>query len=83
MSNYTVVISSFNRWMNAWNIGFGSELKQRSISKDLIGSNLKCENVSFSFYLDHHTYEEIRKAPLAYVPDLVGKVTQLLDQNDR
>lgn len=62
---------------------FGSELKQRALSKDLIGSNLKCENVAFTFYLEHRTVEEIRKSPIAYVPDLVAKVIQLLDQNDR
>lgn len=69
--------------MNAWKISFGSELKQRALSNELIGPNLKCEHVPFSFFLEHHSYEEVRKAPLAYVPDLVGKVTQLLDQNDR
>ncbi len=69
--------------MSSWKISFGSEPKQRALSSELIGTNLKCENAPFTFYFDHHTYEEVRKAPLAYVPDLVGKVTQLLDQNDR
>lgn len=69
--------------MRGWKVSFGSELKQRALSTELIGPNLQSENVPFTFYLDHHTYEEVRKAPIAYVPDLVAKVTQLLDQNDR
>ena len=68
--------------MKAWKIHLGSEAKQRSISKELLGPNLKSELVAFSFPLDHGG-EEIRKAPIAYVPDLVAKVKQILDQNDR
>lgn len=70
--------------MSAWKVSLGSEAKQRSISKELIGPNLKSESAAFTFLIDSGTGgEEIRKAPIAYVPDLVAKVTQLLDQNDR
>lgn len=67
--------------MKAWNISLGSESKVRSLASDLVGSNLSSELVAFTFSLD--SGEEIRKAPMAYVPDLLAKVTQLLDQNDR
>lgn len=60
----------------------GSEAKQRSVSKELIGPNIKSEVAAFTFKIASGG-EEIRKAPIAYVPDLVGKVKQLLDQNDR
>lgn len=68
--------------MKAWNITLGPEHKVRSIARDLVGPNLDSEMVPFTFPLDGGG-EEVRKAPMAYVPDLVGKVTQLLEQNDR
>lgn len=68
--------------MSAWKVSLGSEAKQRSLSKELIGPNLQSETAAFTFGLDGGG-EEIRKAPIAYVPDLVAKVKQLLDQNDR
>ena len=70
--------------MKEWKINLESEAKERTLATELVGPNLKCENVAFSFSLDGGAGgEEIRKAPMAYVPDLVGKVTQLLDQNDK
>lgn len=49
----------------------GSEAKQRAISKELIGPNIKSEAVAFSFLIDSGTGgEEVRKAPMTYVPDL-------------
>lgn len=80
----TMLLTHTYRWMNAWNISLGSEAKQRSIAKELIGPNLKVESAAFTFVIDGGTGgEEVLKAPLAYVPDLVAKVKQLLDQNDR
>lgn len=44
----------------------GSEAKQRSISKELIGPNLKSESAAFTFLIDSGTGgEEMRKAPIA------------------
>lgn len=68
--------------MRAWNIGLGTEGKERSRARDLIGPNLASESVAFTFSLDGGG-EELRKAPMAYVPDLPAKVIQLLEQNDR
>ncbi len=68
--------------MNAWNISLGTEGKERSRARELIGPNLTSESVAFTFSLDGGG-EELRMAPMAYVPDLPTKVTQLLDQNDR
>lgn len=68
--------------MKAWKINLDSEAKEREVAKELLGPNLKCETVLFTFTIDHGGAEEIRKAPMAYVPDLTAKVKQLLDQND-
>ena len=69
--------------MKAWRIGFESEAKERTLAMEIVGPNIHSENVAFSFLIDGGPEEEIRKAPMAYVPDLVGKVKQLLEQNDR
>jgi ribosomal protein S6E (S10) len=69
------------RWLKLWNIQLESEAKERALANKLVGSNLKCEMVMFTFTVDGG--EEIRKAPMAYIPDLVSKVKELLDQNDR
>ncbi len=69
--------------MKAWKIKLDSEVKERSLAKELVGPNLETEMVPFSFSLNQSGSEEIRKAPMAYVPDLAAKVKQLLDQNDR
>lgn len=71
------------RWMQAWQIHLDSEAKERSIAKVLVGPNLESEMVPFTFALDHGSAEEIKKAPMAYIPDLIGKIKQLLDQNDK
>lgn len=68
--------------MRAWNISLGTEGKERSRARELIGPNLASELVGLTFSLDGGG-EELRKAPMAYVPDLPAKVIQLLDQNDR
>ncbi len=68
--------------MQAWNITLGSEYKVRSLARDLVGPNLASELVAFTFTLDGGG-EEVRKAPMAYVPELPAKVIQLLEQNDR
>lgn len=68
--------------MKVWKIHLASEAKERSLAKELIGPNLASEMVAFTFSLDGGG-EEIRKAPMAYIPELTQKVTQLLDENDR
>ncbi len=67
--------------MKAWNVSFAGEQKQRLLVKELVGPNLSSEAVPFTFAVEGG--EEIRRAPMAYVPNLVAKVTQLLNQNDQ
>ena len=58
-----------------------SEQKLRKLSREQIGTNLAGEAVPFSFQLQNGV--DFRLAPLVYTPDLVAKVLQVLDQNDR
>ena len=68
--------------MGAWNISLASEAKERALANVLVGPNLDAEAVVFTFP-NSGGGEQIRKAPMAFVPDLVAKVRQLLDQNDQ
>ena len=72
-----------HRWLKEWKINLASEAKERVLAKKLVGPNLKAEMVAFSFSLDGGAAEEVRMAPLAYIPDLIGKVKQLLEQSDK
>ena len=58
----------------------GGEQKQRALVKDLVAGNLEAEAAPMSFAL-RGGGEEIRGAPFAYCPNLVQKVTTLLQQN--
>ena len=69
--------------MKSWKVKLESEAKGCSIAKELVGPNLESEALGFTFAVDSGGGEEIQKAPMAYVPDLVAKVKQLLDSNDR
>lgn len=68
--------------MGAWKISLASEAKERTLAKVLVGPNLDAEAVPFTFP-NSGSGEHFRRAPMAFVPDLVAKVTQLLDQNDQ
>lgn len=47
------------------------------LGKELVGLNIESEAVPFTFPLNPGV--EVRKAPMAYVPNLVAKVVQLLN----
>ena len=72
----------FFKLMGAWKISFASEAKERALARVFVGPNLDAEAVPFTFP-NLGGGEQFRKAPMAFVPDLVEKVTQLLDQNDQ
>ena len=69
------------RWLTEWNVSVVSEPKLRKRSKEVITTNLKAEAVPFTFSLTSGG-EEIRAAPLVFVPDLKAKIFQLLDKNE-
>jgi len=54
----------------------------RHISTRIVGDNLKGEIAPFSFRLPSGG-EEIKGAPLVYIPELVAKVVHLLEENER
>lgn len=82
LNKYDIPVYPCTRWMKAWGVTVASERKQRALSKELVGNNLSSEAALFSFPLES-CGEELRPAPLVYVPDLSGKIFQLLEQNDR
>ena len=51
------------------------------LSKAIVGDNLAAEEVALTQPL--RLGVDVMLAPLVYVPDLVAKVTQLLDENNR
>lgn len=53
----------------------------RQLSIQQTGHNLAAEAVPFSYPLKCGV--DLHPAPLVYVPDLVEKVLQVLDQNER
>lgn len=59
-----------------------SEKQQRKLSHEVLGDNLESEAAPFAFQLKHGG-EDLRPAPLVYVPDLVTKIFQHLEQNER
>ena len=54
----------------------------RHICRQIVGDNLKGEMALFSFPLPFGG-EKLRGAPLVYIPDLVKKVVDLLEENQR
>ena len=54
----------------------------RHICRQIVGDNLKEEMALFSFPLPS-SGEELRGASLVYIPDLVKKVVDLLEENKR
>ena len=69
--------------MAARNVKIASETKECALAKELVGPNIKAESLPcFTFSLENKE-EELRQAPMAYIPNMVAKVIQLLDQNDK
>ena len=72
------------RWLGKWHLKMDSEAKERELCKELVGDDIESEAVPLTFSIDGgRGGEEVRQAPMAYLPDLVKKVVQLLDQNDK
>ena len=69
------------RWMKAQGVKLASEHSMRVLSQRLIGENLAGEEVPLSQPL--RLGVDVRLSPLVYIPDIVAKITQLLDQNSR
>ena len=67
--------------MEAQGVKMASERSMRMLSEVILGDNLAAEEVPPSKPLRFGI--DLRLAPLVYIPDLVGKIIQLLEKNDR
>ena len=67
--------------MKAQGIKLASERSVRRLSEEMLGDNLAATEVPLSQPLRFGV--DLKVSPLVYVPDLVGKILQLLEQNDR
>lgn len=69
------------RWLKSLNVDLGeSEGKQRVLAKDIVGDNLVAELGAFTFKRDGGG-EEIREVPFAYVPNLIRRASDLVEQH--
>ena len=59
-----------------------SEKRLRQLSDDILGNHLESGTAPFTFAVKHGG-EDLRPAPLVYVPDLRALFFQYLDQNER
>lgn len=66
------------RWLILWGISFAPEGKMRNEAKKLVGDNICAEMVQFSF-THKDGGEEIKPAAMAYIPNLWGKIYDLLE----
>lgn len=74
-------ILCMKRWLKAWGIKLASEKSLREKSLEQIGNALEGELVPFCFPL--RSGIDLRPAPLVYIPDLVRKVINMVEQNER
>ena len=67
--------------MKSWGVAIAGEKKMRAVSNQVVGENLKAEAVPLSFRLKDGG-EEIRPAPMAYIPNLWQKIEDMLNESD-
>lgn len=63
-------------------IAMGSEAKQRSLAKEILGDNLVATVGAFSCKRDGGG-EEIREVPFAYVPNLIRKAADVIEEHKK
>ena len=69
-----------HRWLKTLGISVGSELKQRSLAKEILGDNLVSEMGAFTFKRDGGG-EEIKHKPFVYVPNLIKRASDMVEQH--
>eukprot|EP00731_Ephydatia_muelleri_P021939 Em0014g530a len=70
------------RWLKASGVSIACEENMRTVASGMIGDNLHGEMVLFSFNLASDG-EELRAAPLVYMPDLNQQILKMLEENHR
>lgn len=67
-----------------FNVSLASEQKQRALAKETSGeNNTVAEMLPFAFTASSKGPDEFREAPFIYVPNLVAKVADTLEQHHR
>eukprot|EP00731_Ephydatia_muelleri_P036064 Em0197g9a len=74
-------IRVMRRWLKAWGIQLASEQKMRQRASALIGTNMSAEMIPLLFKHKGGA-DEIKPAPIAYIPHLWARIQTLLEQND-
>ena len=67
--------------MKSWGVSIASEKKIRVEAKELAGDNLRAELTPLTFNCNDGS-EEVREAPMAYIPCLWESIQNTLDLND-
>lgn len=67
--------------MKAQGVQLASERSVRRLSEEMLGDNLAATEVPLSQPL--RLGVDLKVSPLVYIPDFVGKILQLLEQNYR
>ena len=65
--------------MKGLHISVASEAKRRVLAKDIVGDNMVAEMGAFSFKRDGGG-EDIKEVPFVYVPNLIKKATDMIEQ---
>ena len=68
--------------MKSLNISVGSEVRQRKLAKEIIGDNVVAELGAFTFKREGGG-EEIREVPFVYIPNIIRKATDLIEDHTR
>ena len=66
------------KWLKPSNVSLACEERMHHVSKRIVGDNIQGELAPLT-----SGREELRAAPLVFIPNLIQKVTQLLDENHR
>ena len=70
------------RWLKTLNISVGSEVKQRALAKEIVGDNLTAEMGAFTVKRDGGG-EWVKEVPFVYVPNLIRRASDLVEQHQR
>ena len=60
-------------------MSLASEAKQRQMAKTIVGDNLVAERGAFTF--PHSGGEEVKETPFVYCPNLIAKVTDVVEHH--
>ena len=82
MHTQTPTYTRHFRWLKTLHISVGSEVKQRALAKDILGDNLVAEMGAFTFRRDGGG-EDIKEAPFVYVPNLIKRAVDLIEEHKR